>query len=268
MQNKVALIGIPYDENSSFCKGPAKAPNIIKQTLLTGSLNKGCENGQLIDVGKNVELLPDITVANPNFFFETIEQQVCQYLEQGYRLVTLGGDHSISYPIINAYNKFYPDLTIIHIDAHSDLYHEFKGNLYSNASPFARIMENKLATGLHQFGIRTLTEHQRKQANKFNVHVNEMKDWPNKLPNLDGPLYISIDIDAIDPAFAPGVSHREPGGLSSRELINIIHQVSGIVVGIDIVEFNPDKDIDNLTANLAAKLVKETLGKLLAHINS
>jgi len=267
MQNKVALLGIPYDENSSFCKGPAKAPNVIKQSLLKGSLNKGCENGQLIDFKNNVEMLPDIEITESDLFFQTIDLQVSQYLKQGYRLVTLGGDHSISYPIINAYNKFYPNLTIIHIDAHSDLYHEFKGNPYSNASPFARIMENGLAIGLYQFGIRTLTDHQRVQAEKFNVHVNEMKDWPSQLPDIAGPVYISIDIDAIDPAYAPGVSHREPGGLSSRELINIIHQVSGTVVGIDIVEFNPDKDIDNLTANLAAKLVKEAQGKLLAHIN-
>jgi arginase family enzyme len=76
-------------------------------------------------------------------------------------------------------------------------------------------------------------------------------------------VYVSIDLDGLDPAFAPGVSHHEPGGLSSRELINLIHHMDAQVVGGDIVEFNPDRDINDITATVSAKLLKELIGKII-----
>ena len=264
MKKNIGLVSIPYDENSSFCKGPAKAPTAIKQALFSGSLNKGTENGQLLDWHTNVIDLGDINVLSAERFVSDIESSIGNLLAQEHRLVILGGDHSITYPVLAAYAKYFEGINIVHLDAHSDLYHEFKGNPYSNACPFARIMENKLAAKLFQYGIRTLTAHQSEQAKRFGVEVHEMRHWPQPLPDIDGPIYLSIDIDAIDPAFAPGVSHREPGGLTSREVINLIHALPDNVIGIDVVEYNPDKDIDGITSNLAAKLVKESLGKLLA----
>ena len=261
---KIALLSIPFDENSSFCKGPAKAPKAIISALTGGSLNRGTENNQLLKWGENIIEKDLLSPTTPENFFTNIVDSISTLLKQKFRIISLGGDHSITYPIVHAYAQNFQDINIVHLDAHSDLYHEFKGNPFSNASPFARIMENKLAKSLHQYGIRTLTQHQIAQANKFRVNVNEMKDWPSSLPKLKGPIYLSIDIDAIDPAFAPGVSHREPGGLNSREVINLIHQLPKNVIGIDIVEYNPDKDIDDLTANLAAKLVKESAGIMLA----
>ncbi len=263
---KVGIMSIPYDENSSFEKGPARAPSAILAYFTSGSLNKGTENGQLLKLNENVHLLPEATISHPEGFFEQLESSISDGLSQGFHLLSLGGDHSVTYPIISAYHKVYPDLTIVHFDAHSDLYHEFKGNRYSNACPFARIMESGLASQLHQYGIRTMTEHQWQQANKFKVKVNEMKDWPSALPEIIGPIYVSIDIDAIDPGFAPGVSHREPGGLTPRDIINFIHALPNNVVGIDIVEFNPNKDIDDITLNLSTKLLKESLGKLLSSL--
>ncbi len=91
-----------------------------------------------------------------------------------------------------------------------------------------------------------------------------MLDWPCEVPELEGAVYLSIDIDALDPAFASGVSHREPGGLSTRDLIKIIHKIKVPVIGVDIVEYKPDKDIDNMTAYVAAKLVKEAAGIMLS----
>jgi arginase family enzyme len=126
-------------------------------------------------------------------------------------------------------------------------------------------MEEGLAKSLHQFGIRTMNAHQAQQAAKYGVKVNTMLNWPTQPPHLEGPIYISIDIDALDPAFAPGVSHREPGGLTTRDIINFIHALKGNVIGVDIVEYNPQKDIDNMTAYVAAKLVKEAAGKLLSN---
>lgn len=263
-KQRIGLLGIPFDGNSSFAKGPAKAPALVREVLTSGSLNAGTENN--MDLGNNEQWIDcdDILISSSDPFVHTIEQRCDELLSQNIRLLTLGGDHSISYPLLRSYAKRFPKLTILHFDAHTDLYDSFKGNRLSNACPFARIMEEGLCDRLLQMGIRTLNEHQRQQAKKFNVEIIEMKDWlPGEVPLLSGPVYISLDIDGIDPAFAPGVSHREPGGFSSREVINIIHKIAGPVVGADIVEFNPNKDIDNMTSQLMAKLVKEIAGKML-----
>ena len=260
---KVSILSIPYDENSSFQKGPAKAPDVILQTLRSGSLNKTCENGGLLEWQSNIYALEAVTIDSPEQFISKIENAAFEALEQGDKILTLGGDHSITYPIMRAIHRHFGAVNIVHFDAHPDLYEEFKGNRYSNACPFSRIMEQKLAKSLHQFGIRTINTHQAQQAVKFGVEVNTMLNWPVQPPKLDGPVYISIDIDALDPGFAPGVSHREPGGLTTREIINFIHGLDANVVGVDIVEFNPDKDIDDMTAYVAAKLAKEAAGKML-----
>ena len=175
--NRVGLLGIPFDDNSSFERGPAKAPAIVRQVLTSGSLNGGTENG--LDLRNNEKWIDcdDIIISNNDQFVQTIEQRCDDLLSQNTRLLTLGGDHSISYPIMRAYAKLFPKLTILHIDAHTDLYDSFKGNRLSNACPFARIMEEGLSNRLVQMGIRTLNEHQRQQADKFNVEIVEMKDW-------------------------------------------------------------------------------------------
>ena len=127
-------------------------------------------------------------------------------------------------------------------------------------------MENNLAKRLVQVGIRTLNDHQKEQVKKFNVEVIEMKDYNSNLSfQFDGPVYISLDIDGLDPAYAPGVSHPEPGGLTTREIINILHSLQADVIGGDIVEYNPVNDVNNITAITAAKLLKEMIGKLIIH---
>jgi arginase family enzyme len=119
-------------------------------------------------------------------------------------------------------------------------------------------MENGLANRLIQVGIRTMNAHCRAQTARFGVEVIEMKDFAaDRVPIPDAPLYISIDLDALDPAFAPGVSHHEPGGLSTRELISVLQRLRGPVIGADIVEYNPTRDTNGMTATVAAKLVKE-----------
>jgi arginase len=262
---KVALLGIPFDDNSSFERGPALAPSKIREVLNNGSLNGSTELGINLRESKLWLDAGNVEITSSDNFIENIEQRCDELLAQNTRLVTLGGDHSISYPILKSYRKYFNKLSILHIDAHSDLYDSFKGNRYSNACPFARVMEDGLCDRLVQVGIRTLNLHQTEQIKKFNVESLEMRNWPLSQPlKFDHPVYLSLDIDGIDPAFAPGVSHREPGGLTTREVINLIHQINMPLVGADIVEYNPNKDIDNMTSQLAAKLVKEVAGKMLS----
>jgi len=255
----IIIQGIPYDEKSSFLKGTALAPPLIREALHSIATNSFAENG--VDISKSgIEDMGDFEIHD---FFE-IEKITARHLQQHQRILTLGGDHSITFPVVKALNFVYPAIDILHIDAHPDLYHEYEGDPYSHACPFARIMENNLVERLVQVGIRTLNTHQSEQAKKFGVEVNEMKNLESfKIPSFENPVYISIDIDGIDPAFAPGVSHQEAGGLSSRQVIDIIQGISSRIIGADIVEYNPNKDSRDITCALAAKLMKEILGKMI-----
>ena len=155
-------------------------------------------------------------------------------------------------------------MTILHVDAHPDLYDEYDGDRLSHACPFARIMEEGLARRLVQVGIRTMNAQQRAQADRCGVEVIDMRAWSGGArPAVEGPVYISIDLDGIDPAHAPGVSHREPGGLSVRDVLDLVQRTNGPLVGADVVELNPRRDPEGVTAIVAAKLVKELAGRML-----
>jgi len=258
------LLGIPFDANSSWLRGAAGAPPIIRVAFGSDSANLSTETG--VDLSSESAYCDagdlKFTFEEP---FAAIEAKVGELLDHGLRPVCLGGDHSITLPIVRAFGDHIPDLTILHFDAHPDIYDELEGNRMSHACPFARIMEAGAAKRLIQVGIRTMTTHQREQAEKFGVEVIEMRHLPAlDRMQVDGPIYISFDMDALDPAFAPGISHREPGGMSVREAIAHLHAITGRIAGADIVEFNPAQDNTQITAMVAAKLLKEILGKMIA----
>lgn len=264
-KNDVALIGIQSDANSSYLRGAATAPVFIRRALHCGSANLCSElgvnlagNPRFVDVG-------DRQVADDVESFLAIEDEISKITGHGALPLILGGDHAISYPVLRAINGIDGPINILHFDAHPDLYHDFEGNPWSHASPFARIMEKGLASRLVQVGIRTLNQGQREQIERFGVETHEMRtlDINSIGRDFEGPVYISCDIDALDPAYAPGVSHHEPGGLSVRDILGIIQRLPNRIVGADIVEYNPERDINDMTAMVAAKLLKEIAGRML-----
>ena len=262
----IKLIGVPYDENSTFAKGPALAPHKIREMDSGGSANRFSEFGAAIIEGENYCDLGDIDFSglSREVVYEKIKTTITQELLSDDKIISLGGDHSVSFPLIEAYAQKYQKLHVLHLDAHADLYDDFEGNRFSHASPFARLMEKNILGSLTQVGVRTLNTHQQEQADKFGVKIVEMKDFSlDFISELEGPLYISLDIDVLDPAFAPGISHHEPGGMSTRQLISIIQQINVPVVGADIVELNPTRDLNNATAMVAYKLLKEIAHKML-----
>jgi agmatinase len=263
-RNSVAVLGVPLDENSSFMKGAALAPKHIREALHSGSANMMTELG--VDLGATASWadLGDLSLATGDQAFAKIEATVSQLLTSGVRVLALGGDHSITYPIVRAYARSFDGLTVLQLDAHPDTYDVYDGNRHSHACPFARIMEEGTGVRLVQVGLRTTNPHQRQQAERFGITAVEMKDLSlDKLPRLDGPIYVSLDLDALDPAFAPGVSHHEPGGLTTRDVLRIIQGLPQPVVGADIVEVNPTRDLNGVTAMVAAKLTKELVGRML-----
>lgn len=259
---KPALIGIPYDAASSYLRGAADAPTHIRRALESPSSNTWSET--LIDLGSpdvlgdwgDIDITGDVR--------GSIEADIRRLMSEGGLPISLGGDHSVTYPVLRAVRAKHPQLTILHLDAHADLYDEFDGDRFSHACPFARIMEEKLTDRLLQVGLRTQTGHLAEQAKRFGVETLDMRAWSSGArPKTTGPVYLSLDLDVLDPAYAPGVSHWEPGGLSVRDVIDVIQHIEGPLIGADVVEYNPVRDPSGVTAMVAAKFVKEIAAKMI-----
>jgi len=257
------LIGVPFDGASSFLRGAAAAPPLIRRELASDAGNGVSEAlidlrapGGLVDAG-------DVAFTPAGDPAVQITDAIARMLTRGDRPISLGGDHSITYPIVRAVRTHWPTLTVLQFDAHPDLYDVFEGDRLSHACPFARIMEGKLADRLVQVGIRAMNPHQRDQADRFRVEVIDMRAWSaGARPVVRGPVYVSVDIDGLDPAFAPGVSHREPGGLTVRDVLGVIQALEGPLVGADVVEYNPSRDVGDLTSHVCAKLVRELASRM------
>lgn len=259
----INVLGIPFDDNSSFIFGAAQAPKLIREGFQSHASNMCAESGLDLSESPEWEDIGDLEIDDSYTAFDEIQSYVTDILKQQKNLVVLGGDHSITFPVIRAYAQKYPGLSILHLDAHPDLYDSLDGNPQSHACPFARIMEENLASRLVQVGIRSITRHGREQAEKFGVEVFEIKDGIPRDIEFKGPVYLSLDIDCLDPAFAPGVAHYEPGGMSVRDVLTIIQQFKGQLVGADIVEFNPTRDFNGITNMVCGKFLKEIVARMI-----
>jgi len=262
---KMAILGVPFDEKSSYLKGTAGGPRAIRHASTGKCYNEYTEFGVnlaeetvLVDLG-DVDVSGDVDKS-----FALTEKAVAGILDKGAVPVVLGGDHSITYPVIKAFARKHKPLDILHFDAHPDLYEDLYGDRLSHACPFARIMEDGLAQNLVQVGIRAPTPDHKAKALKHGVRMIEMKEIHDPIfLKFANPLYISFDLDSLDPAFAPGVSHQEPGGLSSRQAIQIIQALKARIVGFDIVELNASRDASGITAAAAFKIFREIAGKTI-----
>lgn len=255
------LVGVPFDATSSFLRGAAAGPTLIRRELASDAGNGVSE--ALIDLRAPGALADAGDIDVDGDAAARITDALAAVIAGGGRPISLGGDHSITFPIVRAVRALRPELTILQFDAHPDLYDVFDGARLSHACPFARIMENELADRLVQVGIRAMNAHQRAQADRFGVEVIDMRAWSGGArPTVRGPVYVSVDVDGLDPAFAPGVSHREPGGLSVRDVLGVIQTLDGPLVGADVVEYNPSRDVGDLTSHVCAKLVRELASRM------
>ncbi|MGD2244978.1 MAG: agmatinase [Candidatus Aminicenantes bacterium] len=261
----IAILGIPYDEKSCYLRGAAKGPQAIRAASTGQAINPWTEHGVNLEEDVVMVDLGDVDVSGD---YETlssrIEKKVREVLEKDAVPVILGGDHSISFPVVKAFAEKFKPMDILHFDAHPDLYEELNGERYSHACPFTRIVEEGLARNLVQVGIRAATGEHREKAAQYGVRMIEMKDIQESLSlKFSNPLYISFDMDALDPSAAPGVSHHEPGGLSNRQAIRILQALEAEIVGLDVVEVNPERDASGITASAAVKVVREVAGKIV-----
>src|SRR5438105_582477 len=235
-QTRVRLIGLPTDSHSSFLRGAAAAPPAIRAALHSDHANMATECGLEIGQDLSLEDFGDLPLDETDKDLGRIANAAREAKADGAIPIFLGGDHMVTFPIVGGLAEEYGAVNILHFDAHPDLYEDFGGDPLSHASPFARIKERGFARRLVQVGIRTLNRECRRQVETYGVEIVEMRAFtPGRVPIPEGPLYISIDMDALDPAFAPGVSHHEPGGLSVRDLISGLPRVETPIVGADVV---------------------------------
>jgi arginase len=257
------VVGLPTYQNSSFLKATLDAPARIADAIKREEANGWTETGVDLSRPGTLACLGELELETPEDF-ERIRAASAAVFGWARRGIFLGGDHSVTYPILAGLHQVQGPVDVVHVDAHPDLYHDYEGNPLSHASPFARALEGGFIRSLHQFGIRTLNAHQAEQVARFGVHCHQMRDrasWPAL--QLQGPVYVTIDLDGLDPSCAPGVAHWEPGGMTVREVLDLIHSIQAPVVGGDVVEYNPARDPSGVTAVVAAKLAQEIAGLAL-----
>jgi agmatinase len=263
---RAAVLGLPTYQNSSFLKAPLDAPARIVAAMRREESNGWTETGIDLSRPGTLAYLGDLALETPDDF-ERIRAASAALFGGERRAVFLGGDHSVTFPILAGLHERMGPVDVVHIDAHPDLYDDYEGNPLSHASPFARALERGFIRTLHQYGIRTINAHQRAQVERFGVRCHEMRDratWPPL--ETKGPVYVTVDLDGLDPSCAPGVAHWEPGGLTVREALDVIHSINAPVVGGDVVEYNGARDPQGLTAVVAARMAMEILGLALRAI--
>lgn len=253
----ITLHGFAYDASSSYARGAAHGPAVIRSVLFSESSSPYSFSGH--DVSELIERYDfDPVEGDAAAVRATITDRITATLKDGGKPLSLGGDHSITYPILCAVRDHCGPVNVLHIDAHTDLYDSFEGDRYSHACPFARAVEDGCTATLVQVGLRSVSPEARRFADAHGIIMlgaEQLDEVP--FTRLTAPLYVSIDLDGLDPAFAPGVSHPEPGGLTTRDVIGLLNRIDGPLVGADIVELNPERDVNLATAHVAARLVKE-----------
>ncbi len=279
------VLGIPWDASSSYRKSSAKAPDVIRQATSGELYNPYTENNVnikdkwlIFDAG-DVEISSNDAMNSRKEVLTTLSE--IYDAKKNPRFLFLGGDHLITYFSIYSLSElgfFHGDTTgILYLDAHPDLYYQYKGNLYSHACVLRRILDQTKINpkNIIQIGIRASTKEQREfaiNAGIKSITKNEfLEKKPENIVNMIKEkfagsvdrIYLSIDLDILDPAYAPGLGNPEPGGLTTRELVSFIQELSNLPISaFDVVELSPAYDQSNITAFATAKVIKETLGIL------
>ncbi len=258
---KIVLIGIPFDGTSSFRSGSRFAPDSIR--LFSDSIetfspyfNDDIENINFYDYG-NIE----VTINNFSVLNSHTQKIIKKLLEKDKKTFVLGGEHLITLPVVEIYKKFYNNLKVIQLDAHTDLRDEYFGEKYSHATVMRRIFDIVGEKSIYQFGIRSGTKDEFNFANKYTNLVKfslKIEKFLDKLKNF--PIYLTIDLDVFDLSILPGTGNPEPGGINFKEFIDFLEKIKDLnIVGCDVVELNPEIDKTGASSILAAEVVREML---------
>ncbi len=265
-ESKAVLYGMPMDWTVSYRPGSRFGPNKIREVSIgleeySPYLDRELEDVKFFDAGD----IP-LPFGNPEKSLLEIETYVHTLLKDNKIPMGMGGEHLVSLPIMKAVASKYDDLAIIHFDAHTDLRENYEGEEYSHSTPIRKIADHIGPKNVYSFGIRSGMKEEFEWAKEQGMHLYKfevLEPLKQVLPTLEGrPVYITIDMDVLDPAHAPGTGTVDAGGITSRELLASIHAIaaSGVnVVGFDLVELAPVYDHSDQTANTASKLIREMI---------
>ncbi|MDD3364504.1 MAG: agmatinase [Syntrophomonas sp.] len=257
------IIGLPMDFTTSFRPGTRLAPYRVRE------VSEGVEEYSIYQDRSLDEIFfydaGDISIpfGNVGVSLQRMEATARELLVMHKKIFSIGGEHLVTLPLIKAYRDFFPNLVVIQMDAHADLREEYLGESLSHATVMRHILQLVGERNLFQLGIRSGTREELQYASRssnlyLDCFLSVMDEVKNKVG--DRPVYISLDIDVLDPAFAPGTGTPEAGGVSSRELLQMLNGLSDLnVVGFDMVEISPPFDIGDNTSILGAKIMREAL---------
>ncbi|MBW7650476.1 agmatinase [Anoxybacillus sp. ST4] len=265
-ESQAVIYGMPMDWTVSYRPGSRFGPARIREVSIgleeySPYLDRELDEVKYFDAGD----IP-LPFGNAQRSLDMIEQFVDRVLEAGKFPLGLGGEHLVSWPVMKAVYKKYPDLAIIHMDAHTDLREHYEGEPLSHSTPIRKIAELIGPKNVYSFGIRSGMKEEFEWAKENGMYIAKfdvLEPLKEVLPTLAGrPVYVTIDIDVLDPAHAPGTGTVDAGGITSKELLAAIHAIARSdvrVVGADLVEVAPVYDHSEQTANTASKLVREML---------
>ena len=265
-ESDAVLYGMPMDWTVSFRPGSRFGPTRIREVSIgleeySPYLDRELEEVKFFDAGD----IP-LPFGNPQRSIDMIEKFVDSVLDAGKFPMGMGGEHLVTWPVIKAMFKKYPDMAIIHMDAHTDLREDYEGEPLSHASIIRKSAELIGPKNVYSFGIRSGLKEEFQWAKENGMHISKfevLEPLKEVLPQLAGrPVYVTIDIDVLDPAHAPGTGTVDCGGITSKELLASIHEIARSeinVVGCDLVEVAPIYDPSEQTANTASKLIREMI---------
>lgn len=263
-ESEIVIIGVPYDGTTSFRPGTRFAPNEIRNNALIGyetyspMLDKDLIDSKISDLG-DIEVLHN----DPKNMHDLLHLKYKEILTDNKKIATIGGEHSITGGIIKAFSEKYEDLVVIQLDAHTDLREEYLGSPYSHASVMKRVCEYINPQNVYQYGIRSGLKEEflfaEQNVGKITTKITDLYDIIKKVQKQN--VYITIDLDVLDPAFFPGTGTPEPNGITSKEMFEIINMFSQLdnIVGFDIVELSPHYDQSQISTAMAIKVFREML---------
>jgi agmatinase len=261
-KSRAVILGCPYDGSASFRPGARFGPSAIRRAswgieTFSPYFNKDLSQCSIHDMG-DLEL----PLGEKNISLGLIRKAVGIILSEKKYPVLLGGDHLITLPIVEEILKTYPRLHLIHIDAHIDLRDDYLGESLSHSTVMRKVVDHLGDGRLFQIGIRSGTEEEFRLARKMKsivpLHPGSLDLMIKRIRNQ--PVYISLDLDVIDPSLLPGVGAPEPGGLTFQEFISLLKKLQTLhVVGFDMVELTPDYDPTQISSITASVILREMI---------
>lgn len=259
-QSQVVVFGLPFDGTVSYRPGTRFGPQMIRNELdgletYSPYLDKDMADYPLCDLGD----LP-LPFGNTEKVMALIEEEVGTLLEDGKKLLAIGGEHLVSYPVIKAHLKKYKDLHIIHLDAHADLREDYLGESLSHATVMRRVYEQLNTGKIWQFGIRSGTKEEFQFAKTHTkLHPFHLKGFDKAIHAIgQDPVYVTIDLDVLDPSIFSGTGTPEPGGATFKELMDVMVKFTKLnIVGGDVVELSPNYDQSGVSTLVACKVLRE-----------